>query len=57
MVVRLGVEPRNPEGADLQSAVVGHLTISPRDYINSGSNAVQLYKIMVPTRGFEPRAC
>ena len=30
MVVGEGFEPPNPEGADLQSAVVGHLTIPPQ---------------------------
>ena len=37
MVVRRGFEPRKAKPADLQSALVGHLSISPFDEIWSNT--------------------
>ena len=47
MVVRRGFEPRKSETADLQSALVGHLSISPQKLsIKTGQTLKKLSKFI-----------
>ena len=53
MVGRDGFEPPNPEGADLQSAVFSHFTISPSLSFKSKPYSTFKEKV-VPAIGLEP---